>query len=151
MASAEHEHIREHPTHVNPFTGADVLSILRERNWLTAEATAEHSAWCERAAALLGHYVTDREGLAALLQPVFTYDAGQILQSPEAHAAISRQSARDVVRHLALQLLDGTPLTSDHFQEIVTHLKTDTHVRSRDLFHPIRLALTGRSGEGEFD
>jgi Anticodon binding domain len=145
------DHIREHPTHINPFTSADVLSILKSERWLTTEPTVEHLAWAERAAALLGHYVTDREGLAHLLQFVFTYDAAKILRSPEAHAAISRQSARDVIRHLALLLLGSAPLTSDRFQELITQLKTNLQVRSRDLFHPIRLALAGYSGEGEFD
>jgi glutamyl/glutaminyl-tRNA synthetase len=145
------DHIREHPTHINPFTSADVLSILQSERWLTTEPTPEQIAWAERAAALLGHYVTDRQGLRDLLQFVFTYDAAIILQSPEAHAAISRQSARDVIRHLALLLLDSAPLTSDRFQELITKLKTNLQVRSRDLFHPIRLALAGYSGEGEFD
>ncbi|MGB8323602.1 MAG: hypothetical protein WCE52_11655 [Candidatus Acidiferrum sp.] len=145
------DHIREHPTHINPFTSADVLSILQSERWLTTEPTPEQIAWAERAAALLGHYVTDRQGLSHSLRFVFTYDAAKILQSPEAHAAISRQSARDVIRHLALLLLDSAPLTSDRFQELITQLKNNLQVRSRDLFHPIRLALAGYSGEGEFD
>jgi glutamyl/glutaminyl-tRNA synthetase len=145
------DHIREHPTYVNPFTSVDVLAVLHEQGWLTGDPTSEQSSWCERAAALLGHYATNRAGLADLLQFVFTYDAAKILQSTDAHAVLSRYAARDVIRHLALLLLDSTPLTSEHFQEIVTRLKADLDVRSRDLFHPIRLALTGRSGEGEFD
>jgi glutamyl/glutaminyl-tRNA synthetase len=144
-------HIREHHTQVNPFTAADVLDILRERQWLTSEPTPKQISWCECTAALLGPYATDHAGLKDLLQFVFSYDATQILQSTDAQAAISRRSARDVVRHLALRLLDSAPLTSEHFQEIVAQLKDNLQVRSRDLFHPIRLALTGRAGEGEFD
>ena len=37
---------------VNPFSGSDVLEILREREWLVGEASAEQMAWCERAAFL---------------------------------------------------------------------------------------------------
>jgi len=48
-------------------------------------------------------------------------------------------------------LLDGGPFTSDRFKEVVTHLKETLEVRGRDLFHPIRLALAGRAGEGELD
>ena len=145
------DHIREHPTHVNPFTADDILAILREKQWLTSDPTPEQLAWAQRAASLLGHYVTDRAGLADLLQCVFAYDARQVLQSPDAHAAISRKSAREVVRHLALLLLDFPPITSDNFQQLVSQLKANLEVRSRDLFHPIRLSLAGRAGEGEFD
>jgi glutamyl/glutaminyl-tRNA synthetase len=145
------DHIAEHPTNVNPFTAADVLAILRERQWLSADPTPERLAWCERAAALLGHHVTDLVGLADLLQLVFVYDAAQILHSPDSHAVLTRYAARDVVRQLALLLLDSRPFDSDRFKDTVTHLKETLQIRGRDLFHPLRLALAGRTGEGELD
>jgi nondiscriminating glutamyl-tRNA synthetase len=64
---------------------------------------------------------------------------------------LSRYAARDVLRRVALLLLDGTPLTSERFKEIVTALKDGMELRGRELFHPIRLALAGRAGEGELD
>ena len=145
------DHIAEHPTRVNPFTAADVLAILRERQWLSADPTVEQLAWCERAAALLGHHVTDLVGLADLLQLVFAYDATQILQSSDSHAVLTRYAARDVVRQLALLLLDSRPFDSDRFKDTVTYLKETLQIRGRDLFHPLRLALAGRAGEGELD
>jgi len=136
---------------VNPFTANDVLAILRERRWLAADPSPEQIAFCEHAAALLGHHVQDSAGLAALLQLVFEYDAAQILNQVDAHAILARHSARDVIRHLALLLLEGPPLDSDRFKQIIASLKDVLQFRSRDLFHPIRLALTGRAGEGELD
>ena len=135
----------------NPFRADDVLAILREQQWLCAEPSPEQLAFCERAASLLGHFVEDRAGLEKLLRLVFSYDAAEILRSTEAHAVLSRYEARDVVRHLALLLLEPEPFTSDRFKEVVTHLKATLEVRGRELFHPIRLALTGRAGEGELD
>jgi len=145
------DHIAEHPTHVNPYAAADVLAILRENHWLTADPTPEQTAWAEHAAQLLGHYAEAREGLANLLRLVFEYDAAQILQTTDAHTALSRYAARDVIRHLALLLLDSAPFTSERFKEVVAELKEKLEVRSRDLFHPIRLSLAGRIGEGELD
>ncbi|MGB2671535.1 MAG: hypothetical protein WAO11_12520, partial [Candidatus Acidiferrum sp.] len=37
------------------------------------------------------------------------------------------------------------------FKEIVNALKAILGIGSREIFHPIRLALTGRAGEGELD
>jgi glutamyl/glutaminyl-tRNA synthetase len=145
------EHIAEHGTHVNPFTREDVLSILRERSWLTADPSPGHLVFCDRAASLLGHFATDRTGLEQLLHLVFTYDAAHTLQTPEAHAVLTRYAARDVIRELALALLDPAPFTSDRFKEVVAQLKEKLELRGRDLFHPIRLALAGRAGEGELD
>jgi nondiscriminating glutamyl-tRNA synthetase len=136
---------------VNPFAAADVASILREWGWLPAEASAEQNAWCERAAALLGPQVADRGALAELLGLVFHYDAGEILSKVESHVVMSRYAARDVLRQLALLLLDGTALSTERFKEIVTSLKDGLAIRGRELFHPLRLALAGRAGEGELD
>lgn len=143
--------IAEHPTHVNPYTAADVLAILRANHWLNADPTPEQAAWAQRAAQLLGHYAETRDGLVNLLRLVFEYDAAQILQTTDAHTALSRYAARDVVRHLALLLLNPAPFTSERFKEIVNELKENLEVRSRDLFHPIRLSLAGRTGDGELD
>ena len=145
------DHITEPPTRGNPYTGADVLSILHENQWLTGDPTPEQTAWAERAAQLLGHYAETREGLAHLLRFVFQYDAAQILQTTDAHTVLSRCGARSVIRHLALLLLDPAPFTSERFKEVVAELKQTLEVRSRDLFHPIRLSLAGRVGEGELD
>ena len=135
----------------NPFTAADVLAILHERGWLAADPTPGQVAWCEHAAAILGGHAEDGEALAGLLSLVFHYDAREIISRVESHIVLSRYAARDVVRQVALLLLDGAPLTTDRFKEIITKLKDEMGLRGRALFHPIRLALAGRAGEGEFD
>jgi nondiscriminating glutamyl-tRNA synthetase len=133
------------------WTARDVAEILRAQGWLTGNASPAQVAWCERAAALLGQQVSDRRTLAELLRLVFHYDAHEILAKVETHSVLSRYAARDVLRHLALLLLDGVPLTTDRFKEVINALKDGLGIRSRELFHPIRLALTGRAGEGELD
>jgi nondiscriminating glutamyl-tRNA synthetase len=135
----------------NPFTGAEVTSILRERGWLSSEPSEEQAAWCERAAALLGVHAADRNALGDLLHLVFHYDAAELMARVDTHAVLSRFAARDVLRKLALLLLDGAPLTSERFKEIISSLKNELEARGRDLFHPIRLALAGRAGAGELD
>jgi len=111
----------------------------------------EQHAWCERAGSMLGGHAADRAALADLLGLVFQYDAREIISRVESHVVLSRYAARDVLRQVALLLLDEAPLTSERFKEIVTALKDGMELRGRELFHPIRLALSGRAGEGELD
>jgi len=136
---------------VNPFAATDVAAILRERGWATGELSAEQAAWCEHAAAILGTQAADRAGLAELLGLAFHYDPREILARVESHAVLSRYAARDVLRQLALLLLEGTALNSERFKEIIAALKEGLDIRGRELFHPIRLALAGRAGEGDLD
>jgi hypothetical protein len=134
------------------FTGTDVGEILRERGWIAGEEfSRELEAWCERAAAMLGPHVADRDGLSDLLGLIFHYDAEKVLGRVESHAVLARYGAREVVRRVALLLLDGGALDSERFKEIINIMKEGSDLRSRDLFHPIRLALAGRAGEGELD
>jgi nondiscriminating glutamyl-tRNA synthetase len=135
----------------NPFAAGDVVAILRERGWLGAEPSVEQQAWCERAALMLGGHAADRAALSELVGLVFQYDAREIISKVESHVVLSRYAARGVLRQVALLLLDGAALTSDRFKEIVTALKEGMELRGRELFHPIRLALAGRAGEGELD
>lgn len=135
----------------NPYTAEDVLSILSERGWISGSATLEQRRWCERAASLLGAHAENREALAGLLALVFHYDAQEILGSVESHVVLSRFAAREVLRQIALMLLEGAPLTSERFSEIVDVLKGTMGLRLRELFYPLRLALAGRAGEGSLD
>ena len=136
---------------LNPFSSGDVTAILREKSWLNGEPSELQLAWCARAATFLGPQAIDLAGLKDLIGLVFQYDAQTILRTTEAHVVMSRYAARDVLRQLALYLLDGTALNSDRFSEMIAQLKERTGLRSREIFHPLRLALAGRSGEGELD
>jgi hypothetical protein len=138
----------------NPFRAADVAELLASRGWKVVEergSDAARQGWCERAAMLLGPQVADREGLAVLLGLIFEYDAARTMSDIESHNVMTRYAARDVIRLLASLVLDGGACTPERFSEIVTALKTELDVRGRELFHPLRLALAGRSGEGGLD
>lgn len=145
------EQVEAFAPRVNPFVGNDVAEILRERGWLAGDAALEQRAWCDRAASLLGAQVADRAELSNFLALVFNYDAVETLTRVESHIVLSRYAARDVLRQFALALLDDAPLTPDRFSEIIAAMKESMEPRGRELFHPIRLALTGRSGEGALD
>ena len=135
----------------NPFTSADILTILRERGWLTTDPTPEVDTWCAHAAAMLGAHAADRSALGELLALVFQYDAQQILARVGTHEVLARYAARDVLRHLALLLLDGAPLDSERFKEIFAALKEQLKLPGREMLYPMRLALAGRTGDGSLD
>ena len=136
---------------VNPQAGPDVEAILRENAWLAGDASEEQISWCARAATLLGPHAADRASLTDLLGLIFHYNAPDLLSQSDTHAVLARYAARDVLRELSLQLLDGEPLTTDRFRVVIDALKEKLEMKGRDLFHPLRLALAGRVGEGEMD
>ena len=138
---------------LSPWTSADVAGILRERRWLASAIgmVPEVDAWCGRAAALLVAHAADRVALTELLALVFHYDAQEILARVETHEVLARYAARDVLRHLALLLLDGAPLNSERFKEVFAALKEQLKLPGREMLYPMRLALAGRTGDGSLD
>jgi hypothetical protein len=137
----------------NPYTAAEVEAILLEHSWLDTSTTVGERAkeWIPRAAALLGPQAADRAALTELLGLCFHYDALEILRAPATHAVLAREGARTVIRALALETIGGQPVDSDRFRGLIEAIKERVPYRSRMLFHPIRLALTGRVGEAELD
>jgi hypothetical protein len=159
----EHNPSAAHAT-ATLWTARDVAAILSERGWLVADAQIDGQAskeaseiedelvtWLTDAAALLGPHAASRAALEDLLGLIVRYDARVILESPESHAVMARGGARTVIRELAGLVLDGPEIGSDRFKEIVTRMIEALGFRGRGLFHPIRLALAGRAGEGELD
>lgn len=142
------------------WTAAQVRAILREEKWLGENQAAAASpdsagvaldAWLESAASLLGPHATSEQALAALLRLIFHYNPVAVLQDPENQSVMTRAGAREVIRELANRVLEGGDIDSDRFKEIVEGIKLAVPYRSRALFHPIRVALAGRAGEGELD
>lgn len=145
----------ESPVSTLTFTAADVSAILVERDWIGRDSgsceNGAFSAWCARAAELLSPHASYREALVDLLALVFHYDAAALMKEPASQAVMAREGSRDIIRELANRILDGAEIDSDRFKEIIDAMKGAVPYRSRELFHPIRLALAGRVGEGELD
>jgi len=137
------------------FSAKNVAAILVERGWLAADCDAGAegalSSWLKRAAELLGPHADDRASFAGLLAAIFHYDAKALLRESTNQGVLAREGARDVIRALANRVLDDGDVDSDRFKEIIDGIKSALPQRSRELFHPVRLALAGRVGEGELD
>ena len=135
---------------VNPFAAGDVTAILREQKWLRRDDEAV-AAWMAEAVTLLGPQAENREALTHLLALVFEYDAHAVLASRECQEVLGRDGARQVLRALATEILAGGPVDSNRLKEIVAAVKARLAYSSREIFHPLRVALAGRVGGGELD
>ena len=136
-------------------TPAEIEETLRERGWLSPQHGCQSASalqeWLSRAAELLGPHAATRDDLCGLLELLFFYDAAELLRRRESQEVLARTGAREVLRELANRILEGGDIDSDRFKQIVDDLKLAVPYRSRAMFHPIRLALAGRAGEGELD
>jgi glutamyl-tRNA synthetase/nondiscriminating glutamyl-tRNA synthetase len=85
------------------------------------------------------------------LATVFEYDAASAVADPGIRAEMLEPGARAVVAALAEELSAAPRLDRDRFRAVAGQVKTRTAQKARALFHPIRVALTGRADGPELD
>ncbi len=132
------------------------LPELRALSWpyfaalhrLPSEATAIIEGWFDRVLELFLPAVDQLQQLperaAALwnLAPVAQEDA----------ALLTSEAGERVVRAFAAKILaEPGALTPQRFKELMNEVKAETGVKGKDLFHPVRIILTGAHSGPEFD
>ena len=74
---------------------------------------------------------------------VFDYKPEHYLKVPVSREAMERDGARDVLRAFARRALEESWLTPERFNGIVDEVIEETGRKGRELWQPIRVALTG--------
>jgi len=87
----------------------------------------------------------------ARLACLFDYDAGAALRDEHLLEEMRGDGARAVVLALAEELASAPRLDRETFRAIANQVKTRTGQKGKALFHPIRVALTGRAEGPELD
>src|SRR6202171_4670152 len=87
----------------------------------------------------------------ARLTSLFHYDAEKALADPGVHDEMSAQGPHQVVRALAEALAATPRLDRERFRRVANELKARTGQKGKQLFHPIRVALTGLAEGPELD
>ena len=82
---------------------------------------------------------------------IFHFDAAAAQADPENAALLNTDSARMVLQAFALRVRAADTVTPEQFKLWMNEIKAETGIKGKDLFHPIRIALTGSHSGPEFD
>jgi nondiscriminating glutamyl-tRNA synthetase len=82
---------------------------------------------------------------------LFDYDAAGTLADAQVLEEMSGEGARAVAAALAEELAAAPRLDRERFRKVANQVKTRTGQKGKALFHPIRVALTGRAEGPELD
>jgi nondiscriminating glutamyl-tRNA synthetase len=83
---------------------------------------------------------------------LFRFDAEPAKADPENAALLAIESAQKVLHAFATRVRssDG-PATPEQFKAWMNEIKAETGVKGKELFHPVRIAITGSHSGPEFD
>ncbi len=108
-------------------------------------------AWLQR---VVEAVLTHLEHLSQIVEEtriIFEYDLWTALTYPEVREVLEDAGALDVLRRMERELADVPAVTTEAFREAAARVREQTGRKGRALFHPIRIALTGRPSGPELD
>jgi glutamyl-tRNA synthetase/nondiscriminating glutamyl-tRNA synthetase len=86
------------------------------------------------------------------LRFLFRFEPGAAVAHPEVREIVGREGARRVIACLVRELSVAPRLIDrERFRAVVAAVKRETGQKGKDLFHPIRVALTGEAAGPELD
>jgi glutamyl-tRNA synthetase len=109
-------------------------------------------AWFERLIQLLLPSVDHLDQLRTKAAPVLDFDPASARTNEENAAVLAVPSADVVLKELASRVrAHSGPITPEAFKAWMNEIKAATKIKGRELFHPVRIALTGAHSGPEFD
>ncbi|HET8945524.1 MAG TPA: glutamate--tRNA ligase [Candidatus Polarisedimenticolia bacterium] len=120
----------------------EAAPVLQEAGLLPQTITSDVRAWSEALVGLVSDRLSRLGELPGLLGVVFAFDAQRSLADADVRSTLSDAAGRKVVRE-TLDLLADDPLTAPRLQGVIAEVRRRTGAKGKDLFHPIRVGLTG--------
>ncbi len=108
--------------------------------------------WLENVTRLLAPYVDRLEQLPDRAWPIFFPDPKVAIANPDNAEVLNLPATRAVIAAFAKRIAHSNgAMSPEHFKEIVNAVKDETGAKGKELFHPIRIVLTGSHSGPNFD
>jgi len=117
---------------------------------------SQTQSWVSRVVELLAPSVDRLDEIPSRASFIFTYDAQAALASPDNAEVLAYPNSNAVLMRFISKILEdesakGGQLAAERFKQIVNEVKAETGVKGKELFHPIRIIITGSHSGPEFD
>jgi len=112
--------------------------------------------WLSKLTGLLVPSVDRLDQLPDRAAFIFNYDAQAALSAPDNAEVLGLPHTNAVFSAFTTKILEDESaqagqLTSERFKQVVNEVKAETGVKGKELFHPIRIIVTGSHSGPEFD
>jgi glutamyl-tRNA synthetase/nondiscriminating glutamyl-tRNA synthetase len=116
------------------------------------KASAEIAEWFERLVAVFLPGIDHLDQLPAKAAFVFALDSAKTKADPENAAILASDMGQRVVGAFAARAIaEPGPITAERFKALMNEVKAETGAKGKELFHPVRIVLTGAHSGPEFD
>ena len=119
-----------------------------ERQWLPKTSNPEVDSWFDR---VLELFLPAVDQLQQLPEKTAALWATPAISSDDAALLTTEAGERVASAFCAKIVAETGALTAPRFKELMNEVKTETGIKGKDLFHPVRIILTGAHSGPEFD
>jgi glutamyl-tRNA synthetase/nondiscriminating glutamyl-tRNA synthetase len=118
---------------------------------LGPEPGPEVYAWIERVLDAVLKNLSLLSELPEATKIIFEYDAPRALATPEFRELLLSPAAVEVLKAFIPKVLAESTLTYERFREITRAVQKETGKKGKELFHPVRMAVTGAGSGPELE
>ena len=120
--------------------------------YLPEAIDSQTGEWFAKVLALVVPSVDRLEELPERAQLVFRYDAKAALAAPDNAEVLRGDQTASVVAAFARRVdTEAGAMTAERFKAMVNEVKAETSAKGKELFHPIRIVITGSHSGPEFE
>ena len=135
---------------------------FKDAKWLSAESIPiirldnEIEGWLVKVTELVAPSVDRLDQLPERASLIFNYDPKTALTAPDNADVLAWTNTDAVLARFTVKILEdesatAAQLTPEQFKQIVNEVKAETGAKGKELFHPIRIVITGSHSGPEFD
>jgi nondiscriminating glutamyl-tRNA synthetase len=128
------------------------LPYFHHTGRMADSANPEIRSWFEKVIALLVPYVDRLEQLPEKAKFLLSYDPEAAVSAPDNQALLESEIGRQVIAAFSTRVhgsQDG--FSPENFKTIIGQVKDETGAKGKELFHPIRILITGSHSGPDFD
>jgi nondiscriminating glutamyl-tRNA synthetase len=134
----------------------EIFSASETKETTDSSAVPDLQKWLATVVQLLAPSADRLDQLPEKASLIFNYDAATALASPDNAEVLAWPNTDAVLARFTYKILEDESaregkLTPEHFKKIVNEVKAETGAKGKELFHPIRLVITGSHSGPEFD
>jgi nondiscriminating glutamyl-tRNA synthetase len=154
------QRLKERVSNMPPAAAAVYAAIpfLIQAGYLPEDAfmTWDYTVWFARVVQLFIPSVDRLDQLPEHASLIFHYDARAALAAPDNAEVLAWPNTDAVLTRFTVKILQDeqareSKLTPECFKKLVNEVKAETGAKGKELFHPIRIVITGSHSGPEFD
>lgn len=140
------QHLRQLPSSER---ARRAFPFLKEAGFLPEVMTPAHWSWLEKVVESFTESVDRLGELPSRLELLFEFSPEKM--DEEAKSILADKASREVAKIFCQLAKDVVELSPGEFNRVASEIKKQTAARGKNLFHPIRVALTTRASGLELD